>query len=83
MFPNPQDALPLPPSPNIAQYKKQAKNLVRACKSGSPDALGAWARSWIEALVALSGLTAGTELPVRVDRWIGRASCRERVFRVV
>ena len=74
MFPNPQDALPLPPSPNIQQYKKQAKNLVKACKSGSPDAFDTWARSWIETLVALSGPTIPAESRVRVDRWIAQVA---------
>ena len=32
MFPNPQDALPLPPQPNLEQYKKLAKDLVKACR---------------------------------------------------
>ncbi|HET6648266.1 MAG TPA: ankyrin repeat domain-containing protein [Pyrinomonadaceae bacterium] len=32
MFPNPQDALPLPPRPNLEQYKKLAKDLVKACR---------------------------------------------------
>lgn len=32
MFPNPQDALPLPPHPNLEQYKKLAKDLVKACR---------------------------------------------------
>lgn len=32
MFPNPQDALPLPPRPNLEQYKKQAKDLIKACR---------------------------------------------------
>jgi ankyrin repeat protein len=31
MFPNPQDALPFPPRPNLEQYKKLAKDLVKAC----------------------------------------------------
>ena len=29
MYPNPQDVLPLPARPNLEQYKKQAKDLVR------------------------------------------------------
>jgi hypothetical protein len=48
MFPNPQDALPLPPHPNLEQYKKLAKDLVKACrqeaagsKSVDPDKPGA------------------------------------------
>lgn len=70
MFPNPQDALPLPPSPNVEQYKKQAKNLMKACKSGNPDAFGTWARSWIEAMAALPDSAVTAEFPARADRWI-------------
>jgi len=52
MFPNPQDALPLPPKPNLEQYRKLAKDLVKACRSAAPDALAAWSRRWVEALAA-------------------------------
>ncbi len=44
MFPNPQDALPLPPNPSIEQYRKLAKDLVKACADGTIDA---WADRWI------------------------------------
>ena len=47
MFPNPQDALPLPPRPSLEQYRKLAKDLVKACKSGDPDGVGAWADRWM------------------------------------
>ncbi len=50
MYPNPQDALPLPPHPSVEQYKKLAKDLVKSCRSGDPAAIGAWALRWIEAL---------------------------------
>jgi hypothetical protein len=36
MFPNSQDALPLPRRPDLERYKKLAGDLVQACKS--PDA---------------------------------------------
>ena len=42
MYPNPQEALPLPPRPNVEQYRKLAKELVKACRSGDPDAIRAW-----------------------------------------
>ena len=29
MYPNPQDALPLPPRPSVEQYRKRAKDLVK------------------------------------------------------
>ena len=70
MFPNPQDALPLPPRPNLEQYKKLAKDLVKACASTDAEAVGAWATNWVEKLVRRSGLTISHEMPVRVDSWI-------------
>jgi ankyrin repeat protein len=70
MFPNPQAALLLPPRPNLEQYKKLAKDLVKACKSGNPDAIGVWAAKWIETLVRLAGLTITSQLPVRIETWV-------------
>ena len=52
MYPNPQAALPLPSRPNVEQYKKLAKDLVKACKAGSSAAIEAWATRWIQALAA-------------------------------
>ena len=52
MFPNPQEALPLPRRPNLEQYKKQARDLVNACRSGDATAIGAWAKQWVRALDA-------------------------------
>src|ERR1700681_4785129 len=69
MFPNPQDALPLPPRPSLEHYRKRAKDLVKACHSSDPAALRAWAAKWIDSLVRLSDLTITSQLPVRVDRW--------------
>src|SRR4029077_19093650 len=33
------DIKPLPPRPNLEQYKKQAKELLKACRSGDPEAI--------------------------------------------
>jgi ankyrin repeat protein len=70
MFPNPQDALPLPPRPNLEQYKKLAKDLMKACKAADPQAVRAWAARWVERLVKLSSLAIAPEMPVRLDRWV-------------
>lgn len=70
MFPNPQDALPLPSAPNVEQYKKRAKDLVNVCKSGNPDAVHLWASDWIHKVVHLSGLEIAPRQPVEVERWI-------------
>ena len=45
MFPNPQDALPLPQRPKLEQYRKLAKELVRAARV-SEDAIRDWASHW-------------------------------------
>ena len=52
MYPNPQDAVPLPPRPDLGQYRKRAKELARAARIGG-DAIGAWAAGWVEALLSL------------------------------
>ena len=70
MFPNPQDALPLPPRPSLERYKKLAKELVKACKSAKPDAVRDWAEEWVEALIKLSSLRITRQLPVSIQRWI-------------
>jgi hypothetical protein len=73
MFPAPHDALPLPHRPSLEQYKKLAKELLRIAKSPSrpdaPSALSAWAKSWVENVVKLTGLTLTREMPVRIDWW--------------
>jgi ankyrin repeat protein len=49
------DALPLPPRPNIEQYKKLAKDFQHACKSDDPAAVRNWAAHWAEHLARLEG----------------------------
>ena len=48
MYPNPQDVVPLPARANLEQYRKQAKDLVKACTSDAPDAIRAWAARWTD-----------------------------------
>jgi len=55
------DALPLPPRPNLEQYKKLAKDLQRACKSDGPDAIRQWATRWAETLARLQGREQDTQ----------------------
>jgi hypothetical protein len=53
MYPNPQEALPLTPRPNLEQYRKLAKDLVRACRSRDATGIRAWAIRWIDRLATL------------------------------
>jgi ankyrin repeat protein len=52
MYPNPQEALPLAPRPNLEQYRKLAKDLAKACRSADPGAIRQWADDWIARLAA-------------------------------
>ena len=56
MFPGPP-TLPLPPRPDLEQYRTLAKELVRACAAGpsAPSPIRAWAEGWLEGLRRASG----------------------------
>ena len=47
------DAIPLPPRPSLEQYRKRAKELVRAWKSSDADALKSWALDWLNTIARL------------------------------
>ncbi len=51
------DAVPLPPQPNLDQYRKLAKDLKHACESTDPAAVHEWAIRWIHTLARLRGET--------------------------
>jgi ankyrin repeat protein len=73
MYPNPQEALPLPTRPNVEQYKKLAKDLVKSCKTSDPAAIRDWAARWIDKLATLQDaprplLRSEHEIGANVDR---------------
>jgi ankyrin repeat protein len=70
MFPNPQDALPLPARPNLQRYRKLAKDLVKACKSDDTDSLRAWAVAWVTALARLADNAPPAQPPARMEQLI-------------
>ena len=70
MFPNPQDAVPLPERPNLKQYKKLAKDLVKVSKRGHPNGIRNWASEWVRRLARLTNLEITPGLPVENQRWI-------------
>jgi len=74
MFPNPQDALPLPQKPNLEQYRKLAKELLRAARTGQAEEIRAWVARWIRALVRQSGLVIHPNQPVRIESWSKRVA---------
>lgn len=74
MFPNAQDALPLPRRPNLERYKKLAKDLVVACKADDENAIVDWAEKWVTMLVKQCGVEFRRPLPVIVSRWTGQVA---------
>ena len=62
------DTVPLPPHPDLAQYRKRAKDLVRAAKSPEPDAVRVWATQWLETLARLWGEPLSPMVRASVDR---------------
>jgi ankyrin repeat protein len=74
------DALPLPPRPNLEQYRKLAKDLQHACKSETPGAIRDWAVRTVESLARLGVEVAPwTQRPL--DRQAARLERRWRAFR--
>ena len=69
MFPNAQDALPLPLRPNLERYKKIAKDLIKACKLVDLDAIGNWAEAWVKMVVKRSGIELGRRESRAIGRW--------------
>src|SRR5215468_6876118 len=61
------DALPLPPSPNLEQYKKLAKDFQHACKSSASGAIRDWAARWAETIAGLQGLEITPEIRRQID----------------
>jgi hypothetical protein len=50
------DTLPLPPQPSLEQYRKRAKGLVAASKSGIDSAVHEWAAEWLKSLSSALGV---------------------------
>ncbi len=58
------DAIPLAPRPSLEQYRKQAKDLIKACRAGNLITVRAWATDWISRLARVQGLTSTPEYVV-------------------
>jgi ankyrin repeat protein len=66
------DTLPLPPRPDLAQYKKRAKSLVAAARSSEPAAVRLWATEWLETLARLRGEPISPFVQGSLDRAVDR-----------
>jgi hypothetical protein len=74
------DALPLPPRPNLDQYKKLAKDLQHACKSGDAAAVRAWASELVDRLARLQHTEITEDTREGLDRAVQRIEQRWNRF---
>ena len=75
------DALPLPPRPNIEQYRKLAKDLQKTSRSADPNAVRAWSRAWLETNARLRGIKSTTQSEKKIDYAAEQIKGRWQKFR--
>jgi hypothetical protein len=62
------DALPLPPRPDLEQYKKLARDFQRACRSNDSAAIRDCAARWLERLAHAREVEITTGVREQIDR---------------
>jgi ankyrin repeat protein len=72
------DTLPLPPRPDLVQYRRRAKELVKAAASPDEGAVRAWAEAWLETLARLRGVASSPFVESSYDRVVERIEERVR-----
>ncbi len=75
------DALPLPPRPNLEQYKKLAKDFQKACKLNESDAVRVWFARWSETLARLQGVELTSDVKQRIERESRQIESRWQKFK--
>jgi ankyrin repeat protein len=75
------DAVPLPPRPNVDQYKKLAKDLRRACNSSHAGAIREWAARWAATIARLQGLEITPAVRRQIDGEAERIEQRWHKFK--
>ena len=75
------DVLPLPPRPSLDQYRKRAKDLVKAARSNDADAVRQWASAWLETLATLHDEPITPFVQGSIDRAAGEIERRVREHR--
>jgi ankyrin repeat protein len=75
------DALPLPPRPNLEQYKKLSKDFQHACKSDDLAAIRNWAAQWAENLARHQGREITDSLRRQIGYEAERMAAQWQKFR--
>jgi ankyrin repeat protein/uncharacterized glyoxalase superfamily protein PhnB len=72
------DTLPLPPRPDLAQYRTRAKELVKVAASADEDAIRRWAEEWLAALARLRDVPVTPFVRESLDRAVEEIERRAR-----
>ncbi len=72
------DTLPLPPRPDLEQYRKRAKALVTAARSRDPVAVSAWASEWLKSLAKSLAVAITPFVQHSFDRAVEQIETRVR-----
>jgi len=73
MFPNPQDAWPVPHDASVADYEALAAALAQACQFGR-EGIRAWAAQWIAAIAVEFQGSGGRLSEALIDRRVGHVA---------
>src|SRR5688500_6013395 len=66
------DTLPLPPRPDLEQYRRRAKDLLKASRSTDAGAIRGWATEWLETLGRLRGVEVTPFVQHSFDRAVAQ-----------
>jgi ankyrin repeat protein len=61
------NAIPLPPRPDLEQYRKLGKDFQHACNSGESAAIRSWAFRWLENVARLRGVEIDADARRRME----------------
>src|SRR5437763_366198 len=75
------DAMPLPPRPSLTRYRRLARDLQQACRSGDEQAVRDWAARWSANLANLQGTEMAPHIEHAADGMAGRWSLLGRASR--
>ena len=73
---------PFPVHPSLEQYRKQAKDLRKACTSGKPDSIREWVRRWVESYVDQEAETQASLRAIILTKRLRESAELDEIVRV-
>jgi ankyrin repeat protein len=76
------EARPLPRRPSLEQYKKQAKDLLKACISPEPSAIHQWVAQWVESYASQEAEVQAGLRGIALTQQLRDSARREEIARI-